>query len=449
MTSRPKNMKRRDFLRHGSVALGALAVAAPFVQRSAAAKDDRPVRVGFVGVGNRGTHMMTESLAIEGVQVAAVCDVNAAFAQRAQQVVEKAGRPRPEAYTRGETDFQRLMDRDDLDAVFIATPWKWHTPMAVYAMEQRKYPGVEVPCAITLDECWQLVNTSEKTGIPCMMMENWSFRRDNLAVLNMIREGLFGKIVHCHCAHSHNCMHWYMDRHGRPRWSGDHLLARCADQYPTHSLGPVLSWMDINRGDRFEKVVSMATGQWGITDQLTRRYGPDHPPAQLDWKQGDIVTTMVRTTNGRTVVINMDMQLPRPYDNRWLIQGTRGLYNEQRNAVYLAGLEGPSHNPENWGPFPPYQAKYDHRWWREGLGGGGHDGADKLELQLFYQAVRDRGPTPLDVYDSVVMSCIFPLSEQSIAQGSQPVECPDFTRGKWKTAKPYFALDQTEQSGTT
>jgi hypothetical protein len=236
-------------------------------------------------------------------------------------------------------------------------------------------------------------------------------------------------------------MHWYFDGAGNPRWSGNHLLARCADQYPTHSLGPVLSWMDINCGDRFETVVSMATEQWGITDQLTRRFGKDHPTAALPWRQGDIVTSMVRTAKGRTVIINMDMQLPRPYDNRWLIQGTRGLYNEQRNAVYLAGLEGRNHAPERWQPFPPLQRKYDHSWWKKGLSGGGHGGVDALELALFVEAVRNRTQTPIDVYDSVVMSCIFPLSEMSVAKGSQPVPCPDFTSGRWEKAPPKFAVE--------
>lgn len=303
--------------------------------------------------------------------------------------------------------------------------------------------GVEVPCAITLEEGWELVRTHEQTGTPCMMMENWSFRRDNLAVLNMIRDGQLGETVHCHCAHSHNCVDWYVGK----QWPLEHLKARCADQYPTHSLGPVLSWMDINCGDRFETVVSMATNQWGLTDQLSRQYGKDNPLAKEAFKQGDIVTTLVRTAKGKTVVINNDMQLPRPYDNRWLIQGTRGLYNEQRSAVYLAG-EGKSPNPEKWSPFEPYQARYDHMWWRgkDGVGGrfgeAGHGGVDALELYLFYEAVRNHTPTPIDVYDSVVMSVIFPLSQASIAKGSQPVPCPDFTGGKWKTTKPKFAVER-------
>ena len=224
--------------------------------------------------------------------------------------------------------------------------------MAVSAMKTGKYAGVEVPCAITLQECWDLVKTHEATGVPCMMLENWSFRRDNLAVLNMIRKGLFGEIVHCHCAHSHNCMDWYFDAQGKPRWSGNHLLKRNADQYPTHSLGPVLSWMDINCGDRFDYAgVDGIAIAWASRTNSNASSAKTIPPAKLPYLQGDIVTTMVKTVKGNTIVIAMDMQLPRPYDNRWQIQGTRGLYNEQRNAVYIEGRK-PQVGPQAVGALP-------------------------------------------------------------------------------------------------
>ncbi|MDP6558111.1 MAG: Gfo/Idh/MocA family oxidoreductase, partial [Pirellulaceae bacterium] len=204
-------INRRQF----SKAAAVVATAVPMVHAAGARAEtekEKPVRIGFVGVGGRGTGMMHYSLGIKGVQVPAVCDVHVGRADSAASAVERTGQKRPEIYTKGETDYERMMDRDDLDAVYIATPWEWHTPMAVCAMKKNKYAGVEVPCAITLDECWQLVKTSEETGVPCMMMENWSFRRDNLAVLNMIRKGLFGEIVHCHCAHSHNCVSWYLGK---------------------------------------------------------------------------------------------------------------------------------------------------------------------------------------------------------------------------------------------
>ena len=403
-----------------------------------AAQGARPTRVGLVGVGKRGSVHLRNLVGMD-VAIPAVCDVNADNLAAAVAVIEKAGAPKPEGYSRGEEDFRRLMAREDLDAVVIATPWEWHTPMAVAAMKSGKYPAVEVPIALTVEECWELVNTSEQTGVPCMMLENWSFRRDNLAVLNMIREGLLGEIVHCHCAHSHDCIHWYFDEKGNPRWPAKYLMKRNADLYPTHSVGPVLSWMDINCGDNFAYLTATASRSLGINDGLARRFGAGHPSAKQKYAQGDIITSLVKTHKGNTLVINNDMQLPRPYDNRWEIQGTRGLYNEQRSSVYLAGT---SPKLETWEAFAPYQEKYDHAWWKamRPAGAEGHGGTDKVEMRLFLEAVRMKSQTPIDVYDSVTMSVITPISEQSIADGSAPVPVPDFTRGKWRTRKPVFAL---------
>ena len=401
----------------------------------------KPVRLGIIGTGNRGRSLLGVLVSMEGVEVPALCDIDQGNLDKAYTALAKAGRSKPEAYTGGPEDYKRLIEREDLDAVLIATPWNWHTPMAVAAMKAHKYVAVEVPCALTLEQCWDLVNTSESTGMPCMMLENWSFRQDNLAVLHMIRQGLFGEMVHCHCAHSHDCIdHWFFDPQGQDRWPADFLLKRNADQYPTHSLGPVLSWMDINCGDRFAHVTSHASRSLGINAHFARKFGADHPSAKRQYKQGDIVTTVVKTSKGNTIVINYDMQLPRPYDNRWMIQGTLGVYSEDRNSIYLTGRSPKYHE---WEPFPPYQDKYDHPWWKEHgakASAAGHTGTDYLELHFFLEAVRNKTQTPIDVYDSVTMSVIVPLSEQSIAKNSMPVECPDFTRGKWQTRKPAFGV---------
>ena len=207
------SLARRDFLKTGTVGAAGLMLN-PMAFGSTPKNSAKPVRIGCVGMGGRGTHLMKIILNMPGVEIPAVCDIIPAHAEQAQDIIAKAGRAKPEAYIKSERDYRRLMNRDDLDAVIIATPWEWHARMAVDAMKAGKYAAVEVPCAITLEECWDLVKTHEATGVPCMMLENWSFRRDNLAVLNMIREGLFGEIVHCHCAHSHNCIYWYFDGHG-------------------------------------------------------------------------------------------------------------------------------------------------------------------------------------------------------------------------------------------
>lgn len=444
-------MNRRDFLKVGSattVGVGAMTTAFAFGAEEAA----KPLRVGMIGVGDRGTSHL-KSLLTMGVQIPAVCDITQAHLERAQSLVEKAGQKRPEGYGRDTEDYQRMMTRDDLDAVLIATYWQYHAPIAVCAMQSGKYAAVEAPVALTIDECWDVVNTHEATGVPCMMLENWSFRRDNLAVLNMIRAGLLGEVVHCHCAHSHNCIdHWFFDADGNMRWGGEFLVKHNASQYTTHALGPVFGWMNIGCGDYYDKVVSMSNRSLGINHYFAGKFGAAHPNAKRKYAQGDIVSTMVKTKLGNTIVINYDMQLPRPYDNRWEVQGLEGIYNEQRKAIYLS-----SHSPkyEEWEPFESYQEKYDHSWWKaaqqqaNSLHGRndagaqlmvGHGGTDYQELSQFLKAVRNKTPTPIDVYDSVVLSVINPLSEKSITE-SAVVECPDFTRGRWKTKKPVFAME--------
>jgi predicted dehydrogenase len=447
-------MDRREFLKIGTASTMGMGAMSRGLGLASAAPE-KPVRLGIVGVGNRGTSLLEILLAMNGVQIPAICDINQEHLTRAQSMVEKAGQKRPEGYGRDVEDYQRLMYRDDLDAVLIATYWEWHTPMAACAMRSGKYAAVEVPAALTVGECWELVNTHEETGVPCMMLENWSFRRDNLAVLRMIRAGLLGEIVHCHCAHSHNCIdHWFFDPQGNMRWGGEYLVKRNASQYTTHALGPVLSWMDIGCGDYFDKVVSFANRSRGINHYFATKFGLNHPNAKRKYAQGDIVTSLVKTKKGNTIVINYDMQLPRPYDNRWEIQGTEGIYNEQRNAIYLHDR---SPKYEEWESFDPYQEKYEHAWWKplqqksSSASAGkdeiekqlalGHGGTDYLELKEFLEAVRNKTQTPVDVYDSVLMSVICPLSEKSIAEGGSTVDCPDFTRGKWQTSTPAFALE--------
>ena len=451
MTNR---LDRREFLKigaAGTVGMNALGGGLAFASEAPA----KPVRLGIIGVGGRGTTHVETLLSMGGVEIPAICDINQEHLARAQAMVEKAGQKRPEGYGRDVEDYQRLVYREDLDAVLIATYWEWHAPMALCAMKSGKYVAVEVPAALTLEDCWDLVNTQEETDVPCMMLENWSFRRDNLAVLNMIRAGLLGEIVHCHCAHSHNCVdHWFFDGEGNMRWGGEYLVKHNASQYTTHALGPVLSWMDIGCGDYFDKVLSFANRSLGINHYFSKKFGPNHPNAKRKYAQGDIVTTLVKTKKGNTIVINYDMQLPRPYDNRWEIQGTEGIYNEPHKAIYLHNR---SPQYEQWEPFDPYQEKYEHAWWKplqrkaapapgqkeelEKQLALGHEGTDYLELQRFLMAVRNKTPTPLDVYDSVLMSVIYPLSEKSIAEGGATVDCPDFTRGKWQTRKPGFALE--------
>jgi len=434
-----KNITRRKFVKDSasaSVLLGATNPTVYDLGRILSSND--AVRVGIIGTGGRGTHLMSELLNIDDVEISAVCDLFKEKAENAASICMQKRNQKPKVYSGDEMTWKTMLNNEKLDAVIIATYWEWHAPMGLYAMETGAYPGIEVPAALTVDHCWQLVETSERTGIPCMMLENWSFRRDNLAVLNMVREGLFGQIVHSHCAHSHDCIdHWFFDREtGEKRWPAKYLLNYNRDQYPTHAVGPVLSWLDINCGDVVTEIYSTATASRGINAYFKRRFGDDHPNANLDYKQGDIVTSLLNTKKGKTFVVNYDMQLPRPYSNRWMLQGTLGVYDEEKKSIYLTDESPEYHQWETWAP---YEEKYLHRWWKNSKQSGGHGGTDSIMLREFINAVRVKGPTPLDVYDSMVMSAIIELSGISI-QKNRPVEFPDFTKGEWKNRKPYFAV---------
>ena len=421
---------RRDFIRTIGSSIAATTAAATVRPVWAAEGNkkplDRELRLGVIGLGGRGRGEMRMVAHQENARVVAIAELIADRIKLIEPIAKQAGWEMPEVYTGSNDAYRKLLARDDLDAVIIATPWECHAPMAVETMNSGKYAAVEVPAALTIEECRQLVETSKSTGVPCMMMENWAFRRDNLAILMMIRQRLFGKIVHGHGSYSHDCMNWFFDPKGNPRWSGEHLKTKNTCQYLTHGVGPMIEWMDINRGDQFDYLTATSSNPLGIREHLSRKHGEDHPSTKFDYPQGDIVTTVIKTTGGKTLVLNNDLTLPRPYDNRWMIQGTMGIYNEQRAAVYLEGVSPKSHQ---WEPFAPYQEKYEHLFWKdttEAQRKVSHGGTDFVMMREFLKAVRRQTQTPLDVYDSVAMSAINPLTARSIAKGSQPTKFPEF-----------------------
>ena len=433
-----KKVTRRSFIKTGTIATMGISLLPESMNEFMEA--DKPVRIAVIGTGGRGTSHVSNLLAMAGTEIVAVCDLFESKAANAADLCQKAGKDRPRIYCKDENTWKELLDKEKLDCVIIATYWDSHTAIALYAMKNGIYPGIEVPAALTVDDTWQLVETSEKTGIPCMMLENWSFRQDNLAVLNMKRLGLFGEIVHCHCAHSHDCIdHWFFDsKTGEQLWPAKYLLKYNRDQYPTHSVGPVISWLDINRGDIFTEIFSTASASKGINAYFKRVFGDNHPNAKLNYRQGDIVTSVLKTKMNKTLVINYDMQLPRPYSNRWMLQGLKGVYDEEKSSIYLVEKSPEYHQ---WEPWKPYEVKYNHKWWQAEISSKSHGGTDVVMLDKFINAVRVKGPTPIDVYDSAVMSAIVELSGISIEKNA-PVPFPDFTKGKWKTSKPYFALDK-------
>ena len=239
--------QRREFLK-----LAGAAAMAQSLDRSG-----KPVRIGFVGVGSRGTGLVKILLEVPGVEIPAICDINEGHLKNAQDIVEKRGRKRPEGYSHGVEDYRRLAEREDLDAIMTATPWELHTPIAVAAMKAKKYAATEVPAAITMEQCWELVNTSEQTGMPCMMLENDCFGRGALMALNLVQRGVLGELIHCEGGYDHDIRAELL-KGGELSWRGMHALRRNANLYPTHPIGPIAWWTNINRGDRFTHLTSRA-----------------------------------------------------------------------------------------------------------------------------------------------------------------------------------------------
>lgn len=425
--------QRREFLRLAGTAGLAHALKAA----------EKPVRIGVVGVGSRGTGLVRILLDVPGVEIPAISDINEEHLKNARDIVEKDNRARPEGYSSGPEDYRRLVAREDLDAVMTATPWELHTPVAVAAMKAGKYAATEVPAALTIEECWELVNTSEQTGMPCMMLENDCFGRGALMALNLVQQGVLGELIHCEGGYDHDIREGLL-RNGELSWRGMHALGRNANLYPTHPIGPIAWWTGINRGDRFTYLTSMSSKSRGLNRYAEKRFGPDNLNAKRKFANGDVNTSLIMTEKGVTVTLNHDTQLPRPYSDSGdtriplmvqRLQGTEGIFFGSMEKIYIDG-RSPLHKWEDTGS---YYGQYEHLLWKE-LGeaakSSSHGGEDYVELYQFVRAVRNKIQTPVDVYDAATWSAITPLSEQSVASRSAPVDFPDFTRGKWKTVRP-------------
>jgi predicted dehydrogenase len=322
-------------------------------------------------------------------------------------------------------------------------------------MKVGKHVGTEVPAALTVDDCWDLVNTSEKTGKFCMIMENVCYRRDVMAVLNMVRQGLFGELLHCQGGYQHDLRHVKFNDGKQPygggvefgkkgysesKWRTNHSVNRNGDLYPTHGLGPVSTMLDINRGNRMVHLTSTATQSRGLHNYIVKLGGKEHPNAKVQFKLGDIVTTVIKCANGQTIMLSHDTNSPRPYSLNFRVQGTKGLWMRDNDSIYI---EGRSTEEHLWESEEEYMQEYDHPLWKRfenEASGSGHGGMDFFILRAFVESIKHDVPPPIDVYDAVSMSVICPLSEESIANNSASVEIPDFTRGKWKTNQPVFGL---------
>ncbi len=388
------------------------------------------VRIGFVGVGLQGGSHVRNFLRIDGVEIVAICDIVEARAREVASWVVEDGRRPPTLYTRGETDFVRMCETEDLDLVFTATPWRWHVPVCAAAMENGKHAATEVPAAYTVDDCWRLVELAETHRKHCVMMENCNYDRPEMMVLHMARQGLFGEILHAECGYLHDLRAIKFEDRDEGLWRRAHAMVRDGNFYPTHGLGPVANVMDVNRGDQLDYLVSMSTPSRGLYEWAERHYPEGHPKRRERFVQGDVNTTMIKTVRGRTIYLSHDTNLPRPYSRIHMVQGTRGIFQGYPNRVYVEG-RSESHRWDDW---EEWRAEYDHPIWRsleERSQGAGHGGMDYIEDYQLVRALREGKPTEMNVYDAAMLSVVIPLSEWSVANRSRPVDVPDFTRGRW------------------
>ncbi|MEI9917878.1 MAG: Gfo/Idh/MocA family oxidoreductase [Bacteroidota bacterium] len=447
---------RRHFIKTAAVAGAGLTILPSSVinAKDAAAK----IRLGFIGVGLRGQSHLELALKRSDVEVVALCDIQQRMVDMSLKLVSDAGKPKPAVILDGPHGYKKLLQNKDIDAVIIATPWEWHTVMCLDSMKAGKYVGCEVITGMTIEECWELVHTSEQTGMPLMMLENVCYRRDVMAVMNMVRQGIFGELVHLQGGYQHDLREVKFNNGADPygkgvefgekgfseaQWRTQHSVYRNGDLYPTHGIGPIAMMANINRGNRFTQLVSYSTKARGLHEHIVKGGGENHPNAKINFKLGDVVTTMIRTANDETILLQHDTNLPRPYSLGFRVQGTNGIWMDVNKSIYI---EGKSAKPHNWEDAQSWLDKYDHPLWKKygnDASGAGHGGMDWFVLNAFVESVKQKINTPQDVYDAVTWSAITPLSEASIQLGGESVEFPDFTKGQWMYRKNQFAVDDS------
>jgi len=446
---------RRNFIKKTGIAAAGLSVMPKFTFGMSDNKDK--LRVGLIGVGLRGTNHLNNLLLRNDIVINAICDIDPRRISLSLDLIGKAGQKKPEIFGDNEYDYKNLLELKDVDAVIISTPWLWHTRMAKDSMLAGKYTGLEVSAANTMEECWDLVNTHEQTGTHLMILENVNYRRDIMAVLNMVKQNVFGELVHFRCGYQHDLRFVKLNdgktAYGKgvefgekgiseSAWRTQHSLLRNADVYPTHGIGPIAAMCDINRGNRFLSLTSNASKGIGLHNYIVKNGGEDHPNAKLKFKQGDVITSTIETANGETIIVTHDCNLPRPYSLGFRVQGANGLWEVDGNRIYIEGKS----EPHRWDVADEWLKKYDHPLWQkygELATGAGHGGMDFFVINSFVESAKSNIAPPMDAYDAAAWSAITPLSELSIENNGEPQNFPDFTRGNWVKRKPYNWIKDT------
>ena len=449
-------MKRKEFIRNTGIVAASFAVL-PSSKLFAGIKIDKLVKVALIGVGFRGQNHLDLLLRREDVEVVAICDIDDRMLKSSKESITKSGKKMPQIFSGDPYAWKKMLELKGLDAVVISTPWEWHKEMIIGSLESGiKYVGSEVCIGITLQDHWDVVKAAEKYKAHVMMLENVCYRRDVMAVLNMVRQGLFGEMIHLQGGYQHDLREVKFNDgikgYGggceigekawtEARWRTHHSIHRDGDLYPTHGIGPIAHYININRGNKFLNLCSFSTKARGLHNHVVKTCGPDHPNAKVKFKLGDVVTTSIKCANGETILLQHDTNLPRPYSLGFRVQGTNGIWMDVNKGIYIEGQSSKAHQ---WDTAKEWLEKYDHpmwaRWSKE-ASGSGHGGMDFYVIHSFIESVKRNTPTQMDVYDAAAWSAITPLSEQSIELGNETVEFPDFTGGQWMYRKPVFALN--------
>ncbi len=398
--------------------------------------DKNNVKIGWIGVSGRGSGMLDLLLSINGVKVPAVCDLIPERAERGIEIVEK--RNNKEYPVHAYLDYKEMFRNEELDAVVIATTWITHAEIAVDAMNAGMHTAMEVGGAASIEECWELVRTSKRTGKMCMLLENCCYERNELAVFNMVKKGLFGEVIHLEGGYRHDLRDEIVlgreNIHGRLY----NFINRNGELYPTHQLGPIAKVLGINRGNRFLTLNSVATKSKGLNKWIKENKGENYDLYGTDFNCGDVVTTIIKCANGETITLNHDCCLPRPYSRDYQLQGTNGIFQEIPGGARVY-IEGQSEKQHEYDDFEPWRDKYEHPLWKQDSAReckAGHGGMDYLILASFVDSVIN-GTANIDVYDTAAWMAITCLSEQSVAMGGATVPFPDFTNGRWIDREPY------------
>ncbi len=443
------NFDRRNFLKISSIATGGTVLSGMGLSRQVMGQslnlpvdNGKIIRLGFIGLGGRGQYHLSSALGIEGVEVPALCEIREDRLMESKKWVEDSGRPSPALYNRGTEDYKRLCENEKLDAVIISTPWEYHAPMCLSAMRNDKHAVSEVPIILTLDQAWEILETWEKTGkwaaiaLEQALLES----ADGMNMLNIIKKGLLGDIIHAEGGYVHDLRLVKFDEEREP-WRLQHSIDRNGNLYPDHPMSKILPALDINHGDRIDYLVSMSSKSGMLNTYAATYPGEKSKYANVKMAQGDYNATLLRTVNGKMITLNFDTNTPHPREH-FRIQGTKGVYFNMANEpkIYIEGLSPEEHT---WEPADKYLEEYEHpliknynppkRIWGATRGHGGHSDKTPITWHLLVSALRENKLPVWDVYDSITSSAISPLSEESVAKNGRPVKFPDFTKGKWET----------------